>query len=102
MKVLRPAPDRQGNHRVLHGAVVALTDLNGSSGRDSHRGAATKDVDHLLCDEPFETTHNLGFTAPFLQSPLHRDLSLLVPTQPYDDDAVERALAWRLPLRLRQ
>ena len=51
-----------------------------------------KGVEHLPSDEAFETTHDLGFAAPFFQSPRRVGLGLLVPSQPYDDDAVERCI----------
>jgi hypothetical protein len=49
-------------------------------------------VEHLLGIEAFETTHDLGFAAPFFQSPRRVGLGLLVPSQAYDDDAVERSI----------
>ena len=66
--------------------------MNGSSGSGSHRGAAKKGVKHLPCDEAFETTHDLGLATPFFQSPRRVGLGLLVPTQSYDNDTVERCI----------
>jgi hypothetical protein len=40
----------------------------------------------------FETTHDLGFAAPLFQPPRCIGLGLLVPSQAYDNDAVERCI----------
>jgi hypothetical protein len=49
-------------------------------------------MEHLPCNESFETTHDLGFAAPFSQPPRRIGLGLLVPKQAYDNDAVERCI----------
>lgn len=67
----------------------SLGDLIGSSGGGPYRGAAKKCMEYLPCNESFETTHDLGFASPFFQPPRRIGLSLLVPTQAYDNDAVE-------------
>ena len=46
-------------------------------------------MEHLPCDEAFQTTHDLGFGAPFFQPPRRVGLGLLVPTQAYHDDAMQ-------------
>ena len=71
---------------------MCLADLNGSSACSSHRGAAKKSMEHLPCDEVFQTTHDLGFDAPFFQPPRRIGLGLLVQTQAYHDDAMQRGI----------
>ena len=46
-------------------------------------------MEHLPCGEAFQTTHDLGFGAPFFQPPRRVGLGLLVPTQAYHDDAMQ-------------
>ena len=50
-------------------------------------------MEHLLGNESFETTHDLGFAVPFFQPPSCIGLGLLVPTLAYDNDAVERSIS---------
>jgi hypothetical protein len=49
-------------------------------------------MEHLPCNESLEKTHDLGFAAPFFQLPRRIGLGLLVPTQAYDNDAIERCI----------
>lgn len=73
-------------------AIRSQDDLNELSGGSPHWRTAKKGMKNLPCDEAFQATHDLSFAAPFFQPPRRIGLGLLVPTQTYHDDAMQRGI----------